>query len=163
MGLDGIGRAYLNKYRPNGPVRTYVYDRSFNFFNFGSRRSYDSNYLNQTIKYEAPKQSWLWDAADMIFSLVPIVGILGSFKTSKAQEQTVKPQGAKSATTAEAFNQLENTAKAMGFSVLKNEDGSYTAFNKNESLKGNYATVQKWLLNHGKNVGSSTSTGSTNS
>lgn len=151
-GLYGLGRAFNLKYRPNGPLKTYVYDRSFNFFDFGSRRTHGSNYVDQTIRYEAPKESWLMGMADMMFSLAGLVNVFGGIRAQKQSQeysdgvtpQGVKSQGAK--TNSDNLKNLEQIAKESKSGVIKEENGTYTAYNKNDSIKGDYATVQKWLL-----------------
>lgn len=155
-GLYGLGRAFNLKYRPNGPLKTYVYDRSFNFFDFGPRRNPRSsgNYVEQTIRYEAPQRSWLWDMADAIFGLAGLVNVFGAIRGNKdqASDNGVTPQGAKSQgatslSSADSLKNLEKIAKNSKSGVIFEGNGTYTAYNTNDSIKGDYATVEKWLLN----------------
>lgn len=164
MGLYGIGRAFNLKYRPNGPLKTYVYDRRMPTFGFGRPRppmGGGFSMMQENIFIDNSKRGFWGNLADICYGLTAgfsaFSQIFGMFKGNSQVDyaamnqqqaaQDVKPQGANS--DAELKN-LQTLGKASGYTaVVKDPSGdTYTAYNPTtgDSITGDYKTVQEHML-----------------
>lgn len=157
MGLYGIGRAFNLKYRPNGPLKTFVYDRRMPIFDFGCRGcrgGYGGDYMSQSISYEYKPNAWQ-NFADFCYGLTAVFGSLGQLGIfgggGKAEKADPKPQGANSG---DELTALRSFGKAFGYTTIVKDPNAdtYTAINPTtgDSISGDYNTVKTGILNSKK-------------
>lgn len=159
-GLYGLGRAFNLKYRPNGPLKTFIYDRRMPVIGFGGRPHVShGTFMQENIVIDYGKRGFWGNLADIITGLAGGLAIVGNlFGGSKSdvvqgpEEKQVKPQGAKSTddTDAENLKRLEVFAKPKGIQVVSEGNGKFTLLAKDgKNIKdAEYKDAQDWIMNY---------------
>lgn len=159
-GLYGLGRAFNLKYRPNGPLKTFIYDRRMPIMGFGGRPHVShGTFMQENIVIDYGKRGFWGNLADIITGLAGGLAIVGNlFGSNKSdiiqgpEEQQVKPQGAKSTdnTDAENLKRLEVFAKPKGIQIVSEGKGKFTLLAKDgKNIKdAEYKEAQDWIMNY---------------
>ena len=159
-GIYGAGRAFNLKYRPNGPLKTFIYDRRMPVFDFGCRGPRGGGYgsfMQENVVIDYGKRGFWGNLADIFTGLAfgasaftQIFGMFGGGKNSDVvagpEESNPKSQGANSE---KDLNNLKELGKATGYTtVIQNPGGTYTAYNPttHQNITGDYTTVQEGMM-----------------
>lgn len=159
-GLYGLGRAFNLKYRPNGPMKTFIYDRRMPMmFDYGARRCHGGSYMQENLVIDYGKRGFWGNFADILqgltmgaFAFTQIFGMFGGGKSSDIVEgpeesKKPKPQGAKS-DDGQNLKRLQTLAKGKDITIIQEENGKFTLVKDNQSLKNaDYKDAQDWIIN----------------
>ena len=159
-GIYGAGRAFNLKYRPNGPLKTFIYDRRMPIFDFGARGPRGGgwgSFMQENITIDYGKRGFWGNLADIFTGLAAGIGVFtqvfGMFGGGKsdvaAEAQQGKTPKAQGATSEAELKNLTELGKATGYTtVVKNPDGTYTAYNPttHQNITGDYKTVQEAMM-----------------
>lgn len=165
-GIYGAGRAFNLKYRPNGPLKTYIYDRRMPIFDFGYRGPRGGGYgsfMSENIYVDYGKRGFWGNLADIFTGLAAgagiftqMYGMFGGGKksdiiTGPEEEKGVKAQGAKS-DDSENFKRLETFAKLKEISVVPEGNGKFSLMGKDgQHIKdATYDEAQNWIFDYNR-------------
>ena len=162
-GIYGMGRAFNLKYRPNGPLKTFIYDRRMPLFGFGPRRPHYGggfDLMSTNVTYEYNRGFW-GNLADIFTGLAAGFGIFsqirGMFSSNsdivqgpEESQRKPKPQGAKSDDDAANLKRLQTLAPKM--TIISEGDGKFTLLAEDGQYIKNkdYKDAQDWIFNYNK-------------